>query len=305
MLGVKNLLQRFSRDPADIVSPSTNTQTPATHNAAGANKPIITPGRGIALANKRRQTPNRRVFRSMVEGISKADLRRCARRGGVKRISPLVYIEARGVLKRWLEDVIKDALTYSQHSRRMVVTTMDVIYALKRRGVTIYGPWNGARLVSKEWHAKRVRKIRGACLRIPTSKAVAATPATPAEALVDARAREDVAARQEACSTGTQAVSSAFRTPLERYNVGATDLSCPAASTRSRSARTAQLDASAHFVTPAAAVGKGNADVDGTDIPLSVDRFQVVKELISSYFEHIYQESRATTAQVIHPFEPC
>lgn len=301
MLGIQNFLRRLSRDPADIVSPVTNTQTPSTHIATDANRPIITPGRGIALANKRRQTLNRRVYQSMVYGISKTDLRKCARRGGVKRISPLCYDEARGVLKVWLEDVIRDALTYAEHSRRMVVTTMDIIYALKRRGVTIYGPWNGARLISKEWHAKRLRKIRGACLRLPTSKAVATTPATPAEALVAARAREDVAARQEhhTYSTGTQAVSSAFRTPLERYNVGATDVSCPAACTRSHSAAqlsAAQLGASAQVMTPAAVVDKGNAD--DAEIHLSVERFQVVKELISNYFEHIYQETRATTAQL-------
>ena len=57
----------------------------------------------------------------------------------MKRISVLVYEETRGVLKVFLEQVIRDAVTYTEHARRKTVTTMDVVYALKRHGCTIYG----------------------------------------------------------------------------------------------------------------------------------------------------------------------
>ena len=62
-----------------------------------------------------------------------------ARRGGVKRISNLIYEETRGVLKVFLENVIRDAVTYTEHARRKTVTSMDVVYALKRQGRTLYG----------------------------------------------------------------------------------------------------------------------------------------------------------------------
>ena len=39
------------------------------------------------------------------EGITKPAIRRLARRGGVKRISGLIYEETRGVLKIFLENV--------------------------------------------------------------------------------------------------------------------------------------------------------------------------------------------------------
>ncbi|WJX74349.1 nucleosomal DNA binding [Trifolium repens] len=65
--------------------------------------------------------------------------RRLARRGGVKRISGLIYEETRGVLKIFLENVIRDAVTYTEHARRKTVTAMDVVYALKRQGRTLYG----------------------------------------------------------------------------------------------------------------------------------------------------------------------
>ncbi|XP_065575206.1 histone H1-like protein HC2 [Artemia franciscana] len=62
-----------------------------------------------------------------------------ARRGGVKRISGLIYEETRGVLKVFLENVIRDAITYTEHAKRKTVTAMDVVYALKRQGRALYG----------------------------------------------------------------------------------------------------------------------------------------------------------------------
>eukprot|EP01018_Ginkgo_biloba_P039648 Gb_35445 [translate_table: standard] len=49
-----------------------------------------------------------------------------ARRGGVKRISALIYEEIRGVLKIFLDNVIRDAVTYTEHARRKTVTAMDI-----------------------------------------------------------------------------------------------------------------------------------------------------------------------------------
>uniref|UniRef100_A0AAR2KUP1 Histone H4 n=1 Tax=Pygocentrus nattereri TaxID=42514 RepID=A0AAR2KUP1_PYGNA len=49
------------------------------------------------------------------------------------RISGLIYEETRGVLKVFLENVIRDAVTYTEHAKRKTVTAMDVVYALKRQ----------------------------------------------------------------------------------------------------------------------------------------------------------------------------
>ncbi|EGT47769.1 hypothetical protein CAEBREN_13981 [Caenorhabditis brenneri] len=82
---------------------------------------------------------HRLVLHNVIEGITKPAIRRLARRGGVKRISNLVYEETRGVLRVFLENVIRDAVTYCEHAKRKTVTTMDVVYALKRQGRTLYG----------------------------------------------------------------------------------------------------------------------------------------------------------------------
>ena len=41
--------------------------------------------------------------------------------------------------KSFLENVIRDAVTYTEHAKRKTVTAMDVVYALKRQGRTLYG----------------------------------------------------------------------------------------------------------------------------------------------------------------------
>ncbi|KAK2507874.1 hypothetical protein MC885_020484 [Smutsia gigantea] len=60
---------------------------------------------------------------------------------GVKCIAGLIYEETRGVLKVFLENVIRDAVTYIEHAKCKTVTAMDVVYALKRQGHTLYGFW--------------------------------------------------------------------------------------------------------------------------------------------------------------------
>ena len=82
---------------------------------------------------------HRKVLRDNIDGISKAAIRRLARRGGVKRLSGLIYEETRGVLKGFLKNLIHDAVAYTNHAGRQTVTAMDVVYALKRQGKTLYG----------------------------------------------------------------------------------------------------------------------------------------------------------------------
>jgi len=67
----------------------------------------------------------------------------------------MIYEETRGVLKTFLEGVIRDAVTYTEHAKSQysffkiatntnplvgkTVTSLDVVYALKRQGRTLYG----------------------------------------------------------------------------------------------------------------------------------------------------------------------
>ncbi|KAJ7803362.1 histone-fold-containing protein [Mycena olivaceomarginata] len=72
---------------------------------------------------------HRKILRDNIQvRITKPAIRRLARRGGVKRISGLIYEETRGVLKIFLENVIRDSVTYTEHAKRKTVTALDVVY---------------------------------------------------------------------------------------------------------------------------------------------------------------------------------
>jgi hypothetical protein len=50
----------------------------------------------------------------------------------------MIYEETRGVLKTFLEGVIRDAVTYTEHAKRKTDTSLDVVCALKRQSRESY-----------------------------------------------------------------------------------------------------------------------------------------------------------------------
>lgn len=94
-------------------------------------------GKGLGKVGAKKR--HRKINRENIMGITKPAIRRLARRGGVKRLSGLIYDETRNVLKAFLDTVVRDAVTYTEHARRKTVTAIDVVYALKRQGRTLYG----------------------------------------------------------------------------------------------------------------------------------------------------------------------
>jgi histone H4 len=92
-------------------------------------------GKGLGKGGAKR---HRKVLRDSIQGTTKPAISHLARRCGVERISGLIDEETRGVLKTFMESVIRDAVTYTEHTRRKTVTAMDVVYALKRQAHTLY-----------------------------------------------------------------------------------------------------------------------------------------------------------------------
>ena len=93
-------------------------------------------GKGLGKGGAKR---HKKVHRDEIQGVTKPAIRRLARRGGVKRINALITEEIRSVMKVFLENTLRDTVTYTEHARRKTVNTMDVVYALKRRGKPLYG----------------------------------------------------------------------------------------------------------------------------------------------------------------------
>jgi histone H4 len=108
---------------------NTNTNTKGGKGGKG--------GKGYGKVGAKRH--GKKTNKEVILGITKPAIRRLARRGGVKRISALIYDEARTVLRTFLENVVRDSVTYTEHARRKTVVAMDVVYALKRQGRSLYG----------------------------------------------------------------------------------------------------------------------------------------------------------------------
>lgn len=112
---------------------------PSNRPRPGLGKTVPTPGtgrKGIARVTKRSR---RKLDRDTIRGITKGDIRRLARRGGVKRISGAIYDDVRACLVTHLRSILKDCATYVEHAQRRTITVVDVIFALKRQGRPIYG----------------------------------------------------------------------------------------------------------------------------------------------------------------------
>jgi len=95
-------------------------------------------GKGKGLGGKKPQR-HRKILRDNIGAITKGDIKRLARRGGVKRISGQIYGEIRGALQEYLQRTLRDVCAITDHCRRKTATVSDVIFALKQQGRPIYG----------------------------------------------------------------------------------------------------------------------------------------------------------------------
>ncbi len=81
----------------------------------------------------------KKVLAGGSRGITKGSVRRLARRAGIKRISGLLHEETRGIIKSFVEGVVRDATAFTEYSRKRTVTTGSVVAALRQKGRAIYG----------------------------------------------------------------------------------------------------------------------------------------------------------------------
>lgn len=87
------------------------------------------------VENKGKVVKHRRILRDNIQGITKPGIKRICRRAGVLRISGQVYEEFRGRMKVFMEDLLKNILTITEHHRRKTVTESDLESALQIVGI--------------------------------------------------------------------------------------------------------------------------------------------------------------------------
>jgi histone H3/H4 len=60
-------------------------------------------------------------------------IRRLARKGGVRWVSFSAYGETRNVSEKFLEEVLKDAISYCKQAKKKKITPLAMMYALKKQ----------------------------------------------------------------------------------------------------------------------------------------------------------------------------
>ncbi|RMD43754.1 hypothetical protein DV735_g1317, partial [Chaetothyriales sp. CBS 134920] len=120
-------------------------------------KPIFrahpSPGKGRGMGNVFRR--QRKLAKDNILAISKASIRKLARRGGIRRIQSEFYDEARASIKTYLTTIlhrivqilesdgpiyeVETMMRQNVEKSRKVVKVEDVVFALKGLGKTIYG----------------------------------------------------------------------------------------------------------------------------------------------------------------------
>lgn len=118
----------------------------SSNNTAATSSTTTTASKGKKLTKKSGSSSSSTAKRhnnakkiNNLQGIGKPGLRRLARKGAVKRMTGNVYDHSRSVLNTFLTDVLKNAVTLAEHSKRKTVTASDISFALEQRGQTIYG----------------------------------------------------------------------------------------------------------------------------------------------------------------------
>jgi len=95
--------------------------------------------KGKSSASKGANKRMKKLVRSNSDGVTRGAIRRLARRAGARRLSGLVYAEAKSAIKSAVEATVSAACAFTESAKRKTVTAGDVVNALKRQGRMIYG----------------------------------------------------------------------------------------------------------------------------------------------------------------------
>lgn len=109
-------------------------QTHGVHSLGKGKAPL---GKGKGHGPKRHSA--RTKLTGNLEGISKRDIKRTARRGGVKRMTSDTPIAMRQCLHRFLNELVRTTYTYTEYAHRKTISELDVMMGCKKMNITLYG----------------------------------------------------------------------------------------------------------------------------------------------------------------------
>ncbi|KAF3032740.1 hypothetical protein E8E11_001711 [Didymella keratinophila] len=124
----------FARPPG-----SSQAGTPSASRASQLGIGLGKGGKGLGLGKGKGVKRHQKIQRDTIQGVTKGDIRRLARRGGVKRISANIYDDVRQALKARLSDILREVIAIVEHTGRKTVCVTDIIFTLNRQGRQLYG----------------------------------------------------------------------------------------------------------------------------------------------------------------------
>lgn len=100
---------------------------------------------------------HRKVLRDNIQGLTKPAIKRLLMRGGAERVSGLMYEEMRGVIKVRMENVVRDAVTFTEHARRKTVQVGDMQAAIEQveDGFSAIAPQHLSKCTDRPSHKKQ------------------------------------------------------------------------------------------------------------------------------------------------------
>ncbi|KAJ4368209.1 hypothetical protein N0V83_006565 [Neocucurbitaria cava] len=135
---------RFGAAPRPGITRPTQGSTPTVSGSPGGASRATTLGLGLGkgaqgLGKSKGLKRHMKIQRDTIYGVTKGDIRRIARRGGVKRISATIYDDVRQALKERLARILKDVISVVEMCGRKTVSVTDIVFILNKQGTTLYG----------------------------------------------------------------------------------------------------------------------------------------------------------------------
>jgi histone H3/H4 len=127
------LYKIMDRKPA---GPKTPAKKPATVAPGAPKKTVVKPNVNAIKPVGYGGVKHKKILKDNIQGITNGAIQRLANKGGIKSLSALSYEEVRGYLKNYMEKVIRNAITFTEHDRRRSVMEKDVRNSLKSLGRT-------------------------------------------------------------------------------------------------------------------------------------------------------------------------
>ena len=141
---VKLASEMVARSKSATATKAPHSQVAPPVKAIGKGQPGLgkvqkAPAKHFSLMNAQFRRQRMRAQRVGGVGMCLNDVKRLARRGGVKRMKrDEVKRDMDAALRDFLRKVIYDAANYTEHARRKTMHVIDVVRALKHQGKTLY-----------------------------------------------------------------------------------------------------------------------------------------------------------------------